>query len=98
MDCIQFLLPLRGKYRTEWPFRWQETQDGGGAIRGRIFILQRKIPTLRRPWFCFISPWQFRLACEHCLCGGQCNHCLEQGLKLLVFLVEFCHKGKKKVM
>lgn len=31
MDCIQFLLPLRGKYRTEWPFRWQETQDGGGG-------------------------------------------------------------------
>lgn len=29
MYCIQFLLPLRGKYQTEWPFRWQETQDGG---------------------------------------------------------------------
>lgn len=29
MYCIQFLLPLRGKYQTEWAFRWQEAQDGG---------------------------------------------------------------------
>ena len=36
--CMQFLLPLRGKYQTEWPFRWQETQDVGQHMVKYLFL------------------------------------------------------------
>lgn len=35
--CMQFLLPLRGKYQTEWPFTWQETRDVGQHMVKYLF-------------------------------------------------------------
>lgn len=91
MHCIQFLLTLRGKYQSEWPFTWQETQDVGQHLVKYFFYKGKFHHSEHHGFVLFLHGfltgiWALPLWWA----------CLEQVLKWSGFSVEFCCKEKKK--